>query len=266
MISVFPELDPLLFDPRSGETQPILNPLVQKQIQMGLGEIFRVVPVKWCILTGDALRTPYKDSLLKIVVGIDDMNLAGRETKYMITALQYIMSKLNNDSIAIGTQHPVKYILTTKKFKDVDFRDAYALLDDRWLKCSYRPPVIEKVQVKRPTSRRQYMRSLFRGLDRKNPDYIPDIYKAKESEILHSKVPFESAKRSSSGMWRISRYQAMEIARHFHLTHLPKKIKPYKMLGNTGIMMFRPKKNVFFLIKGPYTKKVKRAFRNIVYA
>ncbi len=266
MISVFPELDPLLFDYRGGETQPILNPLVQKQIQMGLGNVFRVAPVRWCVLTGDALRTPHRDSVIKVVIGIKDGDITGGDTKYMIRALQSIIDKLNgDDSRALGTQHPVRYIVTTRQYKDIKFRDAYALLDDRWLRCSFNP-LQEKIQVKRPTSRRQYMQSIFRGLDRKNPNFIPDIYQTHETEILHSKVPFETAKRSTSGIWKISRYQALEIAKHFHLTHLPRRPKPYKMLGNTRIMMFRPKADLFFLIKGTYAKKIRRALSHISYA
>lgn len=267
MISVFPRLDPLLFDYRSGETQPILNPLVQKQIQMGLGKMFHVVPVKWCVLTGDALRTEDRNSILKVVVGINDKDINEYQSKYMINALQAVIKRLNGDeSRAIGTQHPIQYVVTTKQYSDIKFKDAYALLDDRWLKTSYRPTVQEKIEVKRPTYRRQYMQTIFRGLDRKKSDYIPDIYQTKKTDVLHAKVPFEAAKRSQSGMWRISKTQALEIGKHFHLTHLPKRRKPYKMLGNTGIMLFRPKRNVFFLIKGPYTKKIKKSFRTIVYA
>lgn len=265
MISVFPKLDPLLFDYRGGEAQPILNPLVQKQIQMGLGEVSRAVPVRWCVLTGDALRTSYRDSQLKVIIGIKDSDIDSQRCKYMITALQSIIDRLNNDSRALGTQHPIKYIVTTKLYSDIKFRDAYALLDDRWLKSSY-TPLQEKIQVKRPTSRRQYMQSIFRGLERKNPNYIPDIYQSKNTEITHSKIPFEAAKQSSNGIWRISRYQALEIAKHFHLTHLPKRPKPFKMLGNTHIMMFRPKSDLFFLIKGTYAKKIRNALRHISYA
>jgi hypothetical protein len=267
MISIFPELDPLLFDYRGPETQPILNPLAQKQFQMALGEICRVVPTRWCILTGDALRSSNPQSLLKVVIGIKEQDFQGANSGYMFTVLGKILAKLNNSETYVqGTQHPVKYIIVSNKYDDYNFRDAYALLDDRWLKCSYTPPMIEKIEIKRPTNKRQYMQNIFRGLNRKNPDYIPDIYKKTQYETTHAKIPLEAAKRGTSGMWRLSRFQAMEIARKYHLTHLPKKRKPYKMLGNTGVMLFRPGKEKFFLIKGPYTKKIKKAFRNVVYA
>lgn len=267
MISVFPELDPLLFDIKPGGVQPVLNPLAQKQIQMALGTISRVVIVKWCILTGDALRSGNPASELKVVIGINDHDLKNAQSGFLIKTMRNILGKLNDsDSRVQGTQHPISYIITSKSFKDIKLRDAYALLDDRWLKSSYIAPVVEKVQVKRPLSRRQYMKNIFRGLDRKNSDYIPDIYKTTNIEISHAKIPFEAAKRSKSGMWRISKYQALELAKHFHLTHLPKRRKPFKMLGNTGIMIFRPHKNKLFLVKGPYAHKVKKAFRNVVYA
>jgi len=267
MISVFPDLDPLLFDYRGGETQPILNPLAQKQFQMALGEISRVVPVRWCVLAGDALRTGDRNSEIKVIIGVREQDFQGVAAKYMFSTLAKIINKLNDpDSRVQGTMHPVKYVVVSKKYQEFNFRDAYALLDDRWLKCSYEPPMMEKIQVKRPLSKRQYMQSIFRGLNRKNPDYIPDIYKDAEVEVTHAKIPLEAAKRSSSGMWRLTRYQATEVAKKYHLTHLPKRRKPYKMLGNTGVMMFRPGKEKFFLIKGPYVKKIKKAFRHVVYA
>lgn len=267
MISVFPDLDPLLFDYRGAETQPILNPLAQKQFQMALGEICRVVPVRWCVLTGDALRTGDPNSEIKVIIGVREQDFQGMSSRYMFTTLSKIIQRLNAaDSRVQGTTHPVRYIIVSKKYDDFKFRDAYALLDDRWLKCSYEPPVTEKIQVKRPLSKRQYMQGIFRGLNRKNPDYIPDIYKDADVEVVHAKIPLEAAKRNKSGMWRLSRYQATEIAKKYHLTHLPKRRKPYKMLGNTGIMLFRPGKEKFFLIKGSYVKKIKKAFRHIVYA
>lgn len=268
MISVFPNLNPMLFDYMYNSGQPTLNPLAQKQFQMALGEISRVMPVKWCVVGGDALRTDSPQAKIKIYIGVSERDLSNvLDKKYMITLLTRTLNRLNsNEPKALGTTNPVEYIVTFKPYTEIQLRDAYALLDNRWLKCSYVPVVSEKRQVKRPTSKRQYMQNIFRGIERRHPDYIPDIYKDAQFNVTHAKVSLDAAKRSVSGFWRISRLQALEVAKKYHLTHLPKRRKPYKMLGNTGIMLFRPKKQTFFLIKGPYTKKIKNAFRDIVYA
>lgn len=265
MISVYPNLDPLLFDYLAGREHPMVNALAKKQIMMDIGSIFAYIPVKWCVLTGDALKYSGETTELKVVVGVDDQVLLQPEGQFIQKGVNAVLGKLNQPRLINGTRHPVKYLITTKPYTSYKFKDAYAFMDDRWLSSSYQV-VSEKIQVKRPTSRRQYMMNVFRGLDRKNPDLIPDIYQTKKSELLHAKIPIERAKNSDTGIWRISRLQALEIARHYHLSHLPKRLKPFKMLGNTRVMLFRPKKNVFFLLKGPYVKRIKNKFRHISYA
>lgn len=266
MISVYPNLDPLLFNYLPEREYPVLNALARKQILMDLAKVFTYIPIRWCVLSGDALRHSGESSVLKVVVGVEDRILMQPQGHFIRKGIDKVLRELNSkDRIVNGSRHPLKYMITTKPYTSYNFQDAYALIDDRWLASSY-VPISEKVQVKRPTSKRHYMRNIFRGLDRKNPDYIPDIYKTKKTELSHAKVPMSAAKASQTGIWRISRLQAIEIAKLYHLSHLPKKIKPYKMLGNTGIMLLRPQKEMFFLVKGPYVRKIKNRYKNIVYA
>ena len=256
----YPELDPALFKYEVGASQPTLHPKVRTQIYDDLSQVIRVVPVTWMVLTGPALQSNNPTAPLRVIIGIENAFQNFGHYNTYVGRIQNLDNDLNKDSYVKNTKHPLQYVLTTKSYYDFNFADAYAFMDDKWLSTSFKSPVTEKIEVERPTSRRAYMKNLFRSTHRKNKDLIPDLYQTKKTDLQFSITPFKLAKERDRGMWKLTRGQAMELAKHFHLAHLPKRAKPFKMLGNTGIMMFRPAREKFFLLKGPVADKIKKKF------
>jgi len=68
------------------------------------------------------------------------------------------------------------------------------------------------------------------------------------SNIGSAKKIIDNAKKSNSGIWRITPQQVKWISRKYH--HIPPNAsKKIKHLGNTGIMVWRKAKGLYFLVK-----------------
>ena len=135
----------------------------------------------------------------------------------------------------------------------------YAPFDDEWLVYDVRP-VNEQFagdKLKRSPDKRPYLNNMTFGQDRKSQSIVPDIYKADPNPTI-ADATLKNMKRQETGIQRISIGKAKAAAEKYN-SELPKRDKPYRMLGNTGIMLYRPAKSKFFLIKGEHlVKKVKR--------
>lgn len=64
---------------------------------------------------------------------------------------------------------------------------------------------------------------------------------------LSNKV-IDVAKKASSGLWRISQNQVIDIAKKYKF-NIPDEAKPMKHLGSTGIVMVRYKPGSYYLYK-----------------
>ena len=94
---------------------------------------------------------------------------------------------------------------------------------------------------------RHYMKSA-RGINRKNPSYIPDYKKKQYGDNLKlAKRVLSTAKGASSGTWKITNKQAAELGAKYNF-NLPDSKKRVKHLGSTGIMMIY-KKGRYYLHK-----------------
>jgi hypothetical protein len=110
---------------------------------------------------------------------------------------------------------------------------------------------------------------MSRGTGRKNLDQVPDVHKTgvkpveQASNITNfikqldvSNKLIDVAKKASSGIWRISKTQILNIAKKYKF-NIPDEDKPIKHLGSTGIKMVRYKPNVYYLYK-PHKQKYKK--------
>lgn len=101
-----------------------------------------------------------------------------------------------------------------------------------------------------PKSIRKYQDRRFamsKGEGVSNLRQVPESQKKRKTLNLAHKV-VEVAKRSPSGIWRVTPAQVQEIAIKYH--HIaPDKRNPVKHLGNTGIAVWRKSKNKYFLVK-----------------
>ena len=105
-----------------------------------------------------------------------------------------------------------------------------------------------------------------RGMNRKNLRQIPTSHAANEPSSYSKSLPqfihgldisnkiVNIAKKAPSGVWRISKEQALDIAKKYKF-NVPNEAKPMKHLGSTGIQVIRFKSNVFYLYKPHRAKR-----------
>lgn len=128
-----------------------------------------------------------------------------------------------------------------------------------------------KLSNKRRDPLKSHKYKMSRGLNRKTLRQTP---KSQESGVKPVEVAkglgsfikgldvsnktVDIAKKSTSGVWRISKSQVLDIAKKYKF-NVPNSDKPMKHLGSTGIQMIRYKPGVFYLYKPvkKYCKKKK---------
>lgn len=102
---------------------------------------------------------------------------------------------------------------------------------------------------------------MSRGTNRKNLRQVPDSHVTQTTKTdvqttlgqfvksmdMSNKI-VDIAKKTPSGVWRISKEQVLEIAKKYKF-NIPDNEKPMKHLGSTGIQMVRYKPGVFYLYK-----------------
>lgn len=70
-----------------------------------------------------------------------------------------------------------------------------------------------------------------------------------------SRKVIDNAKKSSSGIWRVTPQQVKEISLKYHF-YPPNAIHQIKHLGNTGIMIWRKDRGVYYLVKPTVKHKI----------
>lgn len=88
-----------------------------------------------------------------------------------------------------------------------------------------------------------------RGADRKDQNYIP-LYKRMEhrGNLPTAEAVLKNAKGASSGVWKLSKRQVMEIASKYKF-NVPNAREKTKHLGSTGILMWRKDRKTYYLVK-----------------
>ena len=112
---------------------------------------------------------------------------------------------------------------------------------------------LKKVNWKEPKSSHKY--KMYRGMNRQKLSQIPTSQLstptsigAALSNIGSAKKLIDTAKKSTSGIWRLTPEQVKWISRKYH--HIPPNAqKKIKHLGNTGIMVWRKARGLYFLVK-----------------
>lgn len=217
---------------------PVLQAQAKLQIGSGVARIHSICPTEYCVIFGESLSSPAKDSTVHVLVGVDNKKI----NRINANSLNIVLDELNKKRI-LGTQHPINFIITTDRLDKSKFDQLYAPLDDEWLKY-----FLYEQTERRTVDKRPYLRKIIKPADRKNQNIVPDIYK-KKSDLNFGASVLNAAKKANQGTWPISLAQAKCIADNYN-AELPKRKSPYKMLGNTQIMLYRPSKNKFLLLKG----------------
>jgi len=95
---------------------------------------------------------------------------------------------------------------------------------------------------------------IARGQARKHMMQVPAVARPKsfkKNYTLKSKgtqAIVGVAKKSMSGIWRLTKHQVIDIAQKYKF-HIPTEIARSKHLGSTGIIMLRQGPGKYFLIK-----------------
>lgn len=99
-----------------------------------------------------------------------------------------------------------------------------------------------------------------RGITRKSQRWVPKTHTKLRRGDYHShdlgfaRKPLDIAKAADSGIWRISKEEADELA-DFYQMHVPGPHKRAKQLGKTKIILWRKKPGEFYLVKPPKEKR-----------
>ena len=101
----------------------------------------------------------------------------------------------------------------------------------------------------KPLDQKSHMMKAARGLDRKRQSYVP-LYKqmAHLDALPTAENVLKNAKKASSGAWKLSKRQVMELASKYKF-NVPTERKKTKHLGSTGILMWRKASNNYYLVK-----------------
>lgn len=127
--------------------------------------------------------------------------------------------------------------------------------------------------AKPPGSSSSHRFKMGRGMNRKSLGQVPKRHQTgvepvqmsrgfadfvRQMDVSNKLV--DVAKKASSGVWRISKPQVIEVAKKYKF-NIPNKEKPMKHLGSTGIQMIRYKPGVYYLYK-PRRKTRKKRIRS----
>lgn len=217
--------------PHNGQN-PIMHPPARVQIMSDVLKLNPIATVKYAIVFGDILTTPEPTSNCNVLVGLKEKDV----NKINAMSLNMVVQNLNKNFL-LGTRHRMNYILTTEKYDSNKFDQIYAPFDEKWLKY-----IINESNIKKK----------HKSLNESK--HLEDELKGREHDLTWGRVPFATAKKANFGVFPITLTQAVDLVNHFR-TKMPNRKKRYKMLGNTGIMLYRPGKERFYLVKGEQLKK-----------
>lgn len=108
---------------------------------------------------------------------------------------------------------------------------------------------IRRAKKDRPIEHQRKDMRQSKGATSKSQNVVP-IYRRIQSqeELPTAKKVLNTAKKATSGIWRISNRQVLEIATKYHF-NVPGPTKRTRHLGSTGIILWRKGPNDYYLVK-----------------
>lgn len=165
--------------------------------------------------------------------------------------------QLDRDDIHKIKNAQSSFITQNKQMSFETFVKAGAVINE-----SKETPLLERLRDMRlkkidwkDSSQKSHMYKINRGMNRKNLRQVPVSQQTEPSNITKTlsnigsaKKIVDTAKRTSSGIWRLTPQQVKWLSYKYH--HRPPDArKNLKHLGNTGIIVWRKAKNQYFLVK-----------------
>ena len=145
--------------------------------------------------------------------------------------------------------HYSDMLLTDRLEWDVFHRGVDTLLNEGKTKFKDFSKKQKAINKDKPLDQKSHMMKAARGLDRKRQSYVP-LYKqmAHQDALPTAENVLKNAKKASSGAWKLSKRQIMEIASKYKF-NIPTEAKRTKHLGSTGILMWRKTAKDYYLVK-----------------
>jgi hypothetical protein len=108
---------------------------------------------------------------------------------------------------------------------------------------------IRRAKKDRPIEKERRDMKMSRNAKSKRQSFISAYRHQKSSNDLPmSKKILNIAKKASSGIWKLSKRQVLEIAGKYHF-NVPGPTRKTRHLGSTGIIMWRKSPNDYYLVK-----------------
>lgn len=222
--------------PQNGQN-PIMHSAARVQIMSDVLKLNSIATVRYAVVFGDILVTPEPNTNCNVLVGFKEKDI----NKINFMSLNIVTKNLNQRFL-LGTRHRMNYILTIDDYDSHKFEQIYAPFDEKWLKYTINENIKKKFKVNEEVK--------FGFLKKKKKDDTKDL--------TWGKGAFQHAKNIESGLVPLNTTQAIDIAEHFRII-IPNRKTLYKMLGNTRIMLYRPKRDKFYLVVGDALKnKIKK--------
>ena len=100
-----------------------------------------------------------------------------------------------------------------------------------------------------PLDQQKHHLKSARGIDRQSLNQVPEYRRdAHKTDLIASKNILETAKKATSGIWKLSGLQARELASKYKFNLPTTGKKRSKHLGSTGIVMWRRDKVSMYLV------------------
>lgn len=212
--------------------------------------------IEYLINFKDVLKTKRKEVFdrpmsPKEIILFSSKNKLPANVIYKLFQKYYYFDLINNLENVIQNRDKnneyVKDIQDLLSYKESVSFQKYILIDEKIKKFK-----AGSVNWSDPKSIRKYKDRRFRMStpQGKKLSSVPDIHGLHGSHrnLGLSKKVVDVAKRSPSGIWRLTPIQVKEIAMKYH--HIPpNEHDPIKHLGNTGIVVWRKGPDKFYLVK-----------------
>jgi hypothetical protein len=132
--------------------------------------------------------------------------------------------------------------------------ESFANTKDKKVITEIRKIQLRKINWKDPKSHtKSFLHKLNRSINRKSLVQVPMNQRVDKRSMMSggigsAKKNLDIAKRTPSGIWRVTPQQVLWISNKYHFIP-PNARKNVKHLGNTGIMLWRKAQGMYYLVK-----------------
>ena len=148
-----------------------------------------------------------------------------------------------------------KWDVTDRGIESLELHEKYTFKDHTKKKKNTTDDRIKRAEKDKPLDQQKHHLKVDRGTNRKRQSYVPLYRQMQHNDTLPTaQTVLTNAKKSNSGIWKVSKRQVVEIASKYKF-NIPTIKKRTKHLGSTGILMWRKNADEYYLVK--FSKHIK---------